>query len=113
MSSAWATLSAGREMPNAIKHLQAVVREIDEPAPGVKRLVLADHDGWRLPAFRAGAHIDLHLANGLVRTYSLCNDPADSRRYVVAVKREEEGRGGSRHIHDELCLLYTSDAADE
>ena len=89
-------------MPNAIKHLQAVVREIDEPAPGVKRLVLADHDGWRLPAFRAGAHIDLHLANGLVRTYSLCNDPADCRRYVVAVKREEEGRGGSRHIHDEL-----------
>ncbi|CAN7773445.1 PDR/VanB family oxidoreductase [Variovorax sp. LjRoot84] len=89
-------------MPKAIKHLQAVVREIDEPLPGVKRLVLADQDGWRLPAFRPGAHIDLHLANGLVRTYSLCNDPADCRRYVIAVKREEEGRGGSRHIHDEL-----------
>ena len=89
-------------MPKAIKHLQAVVRAIDEPLAGVKRLVLADQDDWRLPAFRPGAHIDLHLPNGLVRTYSLCNDPADSRRYVVAVKREEEGRGGSRHIHDEL-----------
>jgi len=99
----WATLSAGRDMPKAIKHLQAVVRHIDEPLPGVKRLVLADQDGWRLPAFRPGAHIDLHLANGLVRTYSLCNDPADCRRYVVAIKREEQGRGGSRHIHDELC----------
>ena len=89
-------------MPKAIKHLQAVVREIDEPLPGVKRLILTDQDGWRLPAFRPGAHIDLHLGNGLVRTYSLCNDPADCRRYVVAVKREEEGRGGTRHIHDEL-----------
>lgn len=89
-------------MPKAIKHLQAVVREIDEPLPGVKRLVLADQDGWRLPAFRPGAHIDLHLANGLARTYSLCNEPADCRRYVIAVKREEAGRGGSRHIHDEL-----------
>lgn len=39
-------------MPKAIKHLQAVVREIDEPLPGVKRLVLTDQDGWRLPAFR-------------------------------------------------------------
>ncbi|BEP38543.1 PDR/VanB family oxidoreductase (plasmid) [Variovorax sp. V59] len=97
-----ATSFAGGEMAKAIKHLQAVVQEIDEPLPGVKRLVLADQDGWRLPAFRPGAHVDLHLANGLVRTYSLCNDPADCRRYVVAVKREDAGRGGSRHIHDEL-----------
>lgn len=89
-------------MAKPIKHLQVIVREIDEPLPGVKRLVLADTDGWRLPAFRPGAHIDLHLQSGLVRTYSLCNDPSDCRRYVVAVKREETGRGGSRYIHDTL-----------
>lgn len=89
-------------MAKPIKHLQTVVQQIDEPRPGVKRLVLADQDGWRLPAFRPGAHIDLHLGNGLVRTYSLCNDPADCRRYVVAVKRDGAGRGGSCHIHDEL-----------
>jgi len=31
-------------MPKAIKHLQAVVREIDVPLPGVKRLVPFHHD---------------------------------------------------------------------
>lgn len=86
-----------------IKTVTVVVSAIDEPTPGdVKRFVLTDPDGWTLPPFRPGAHIDVHLANGLVRTYSLCNEPADSGRYVIAVKREAAGRGGSRHLHDEL-----------
>lgn len=89
-------------MAKPIKHLQAVVCAVDEPCAGVKRLVLADQDDWRLPAFQPGAHIDLHMGDGLVRTYSLCNSPDDCRRYVVAVKKEDAGRGGSRYIHDEL-----------
>ena len=28
------------------------------------------------PAWAPGAHIDVHLADGLVRQYSLCGDPA-------------------------------------
>jgi vanillate O-demethylase ferredoxin subunit len=64
--------------------------------------VLTDKEHWRLPAFRPGAHVDVHLGGGLVRTYSLCNDLQDNRRYVVAVKRESNGRGGSRFMHDEL-----------
>jgi len=44
----------------------------------------------------------LHLPGGLVRTYSLCNDPADNLRYIVAVKREEAGRGGSIRLHDDV-----------
>lgn len=39
-----------------------------------------------------------------MRTYSLCNEPADNTRYVIAVKREAEGRGGSRVLHDEVRL---------
>lgn len=89
-------------MAQPIKHLQVVVRAVDEPVPGVKRLTLADQDDWRLPAFRPGAHIDVHLRNRLVRTYSLCNDPEDCRRYIIAVKKEDDGRGGSRHIHEAL-----------
>jgi len=89
-------------MASPIKHLQLLVQALDEPVPGVKRLLLADQDGWRLPAFRPGAHIDLHLDGGLVRTYSLCNDPEDDRRYIVAVKKEANGRGGSRYIHETL-----------
>ena len=59
-------------------------------------------DGALLPPFVAGAHIDLHLPNGLVRQYSLCNTPGERHRYVVGVKRDDNGRGGSRFIHDSL-----------
>jgi len=55
-----------------------------------------------LPAFTAGAHIDVVLADDLVRQYSLCSSPSDSGRYVIAVKREPHGRGGSRTVHATL-----------
>ena len=59
-------------------------------------------DGGALPAFTPGAHIDLHLAAGLVRQYSLCNGPGERDRYVVAVKREPASRGGSAALHDRV-----------
>src|SRR6202034_2300477 len=52
--------------------------------------------------FTPGAHIDVHLSNGMVRTYSLCGDAAEVNRYRVAVLREPSGRGGSDFIHDQL-----------
>lgn len=85
-----------------IHTVHTVVERIDTPADGIRRLVLTDPDHWPLPPFRPGAHLDLHLAPGLVRTYSLCNAPADHRRYVLAVKHESPGRGGSTHIHTRL-----------
>ena len=58
--------------------------------------------GGALPAFAAGAHVDVHLPNGLVRQYSLCNDPRETHRYVVGVKRDARSRGGSSYLHDQL-----------
>lgn len=58
--------------------------------------------GELLPLFDAGAHIDLHLPNGLVRQYSLCNAPGERHRYVVAVKRDAHSRGGSQFVHEGL-----------
>jgi len=86
----------------AITTVRTVVERIDNGGADIKVFTLVDPDHWELPPFAPGAHIDLHLAKGLVRTYSLCNDPADSARYVVAVKREAEGRGGSIKLHDEV-----------
>ncbi|MDB5654452.1 MAG: oxidoreductase, partial [Tardiphaga sp.] len=80
--------------------VKTVVTSIKDGGAGIKVFSLADPDGWELPPFRPGAHIDLHLPGGLVRTYSLCNDPAGNTRYVVAVKREVDGRGGSIALHD-------------
>ncbi|QOZ70191.1 PDR/VanB family oxidoreductase [Bradyrhizobium arachidis] len=85
-----------------ITTVKTVVADIEEAGRGIKLFTLVDPDRWELPPFKPGAHIDLHLPNGLVRTYSLCNEPADNTRYVIAVKREAEGRGGSRVLHDEV-----------
>ena len=86
----------------AITTVRTVVARIEDDGADIKVYTLVDPDRWELPPFRAGAHIDLYLPGNLVRTYSLCNDPADSSRYVIAVKREAAGRGGSQRLHDEV-----------
>ena len=53
----------------------------------------------RMPAFEAGAHIAVRTPSGAVRSYSLNNDDAETHRYVISVKREEGGRGGSVSLH--------------
>jgi len=53
-----------------------------------------------LPAFTAGSHIAVRAPSGALRKYSLCNDPGEPDRYVVAVKREVPGRGGSVSLVD-------------
>lgn len=58
--------------------------------------------GEPLPAFTAGAHIDLHLPGGPVRSYSLLNDPTERHRWCVAVHRDPASRGGSRQVHEQL-----------
>lgn len=71
-------------------------------SPDVCALELVAADGGALPPFEAGAHIDVHLPGGLIRQYSLCNDPAESRRYLIAVLREAASRGGSSAVHDRV-----------
>lgn len=66
---------------------------------GVARLVLASKDST-LPAAAAGAHVDVHLPNGLVRQYSLCGRPWDTDAYELAVLREPASRGGSAWLWD-------------
>ena len=68
----------------------------------VRSFVLESADDTRLPAFEAGAHVDLHLGQGLVRQYSLCGDPAERDCYRIAIRYEADGRGGSRRAHELL-----------
>lgn len=58
--------------------------------------------GKPVPRFTAGAHVDLRLPNGFVRQYSIANSETEDHRYLLGVKREATGRGGSRLMHDEL-----------
>lgn len=56
--------------------------------------------GQHLPAFTAGAHIEVQLPQGLKRAYSLCNDPAEADRYLLGVLKEPSSRGGSQAMHE-------------
>jgi phthalate 4,5-dioxygenase reductase subunit len=72
----------------------------DRIADGIHLFEFRDVAGKSLPEFSAGAHIAIRTQNGLLRKYSLCNDPAERDRYLVAIKREANGRGGSANLID-------------
>ncbi|MDB5874826.1 MAG: ophA1 2 [Ramlibacter sp.] len=80
--------------------LEVCVTRVEQQTEDVRSLELTSVSG-SLPAFRAGAHVDVHTGAG-PRQYSLCNSPSDVGRYVIGVKRESEGRGGSRWMHDHI-----------
>lgn len=71
-------------------------------AEGICGVELVSPDGAALPPFTAGAHLDMHLPGGLTRPYSLCNDPAETHRYRIAVLREPASRGGSAAMHEQV-----------
>ncbi|WP_298229426.1 2Fe-2S iron-sulfur cluster-binding protein [Gryllotalpicola sp.] len=77
----------------------AALRQRAEDVRGVRLVPLTDDP---LPPWTPGAHITVHLPNGLERRYSLCGDPAERHSYDIAVARSPDSAGGSRFIHDWL-----------
>jgi vanillate O-demethylase ferredoxin subunit len=75
----------------------------------IRLLRLRADDGAVLPGYTAGAHVRVQvtLPDGKTdwRHYSLINLSTDAgatsapREYVIAVRREDDGRGGSRYMH--------------
>ena len=63
---------------------------------------LVAEDGGPLPAFSAGAHVDVNVPGGLTRQYSLCNAPSESNRYLIGVLRDPASRGGSQAMHERV-----------
>ncbi|WP_433622219.1 PDR/VanB family oxidoreductase [Nocardia sp. CA-120079] len=89
------TAPAEPDLELILEHKQAIAESVVE-------LTLRHPNQRPLPAWEPGAHIDLVLGDDLVRQYSLCGDPRDLSAFQVAVLREPEGRGGSRHVHEAL-----------
>jgi len=71
-------------------------------ADGICSYELVPTGGGALPAFEAGAHVDVHLPGSLVRQYSLCNAPGETHRYQIGVLRDAGSRGGSEAMHDHI-----------
>ena len=78
-----------------------VVRKTVE-AEGICSFELQAVDGRPLPAFSAGSHVDVQVPGGLVRQYSLCNDPQETHRYLIAVLKDAASRGGSAALHENV-----------
>ncbi|HEX7388745.1 MAG TPA: Rieske 2Fe-2S domain-containing protein [Acidiphilium sp.] len=98
--------------------LPAALAEIPEPAPHgrVAKLRVTVARKWRagegiagfelmpvagmLPTSQPGAHIDVHMPNGMIRQYSLVNGPGEGAAYIIGVKREADSKGGSLCLHE-------------
>ena len=69
-----------------------------DAADGMRSYELVQADGTLLPPFTPGAHIKVQVPSGQVRKYSLCNAPDERRHYLITVKREASGQGGSASL---------------
>ncbi len=93
------TASSGAAVTGAPQTLTVEVADVRAEARDVMTLELRAPGGGALPPFEPGAHLEITLPNGLVRHYSLINDWRETERYVVAVGRAANSRGGSDYIH--------------
>ena len=78
------------------------VDAIETAAEGVVSLRLSDPDGKELPDWQVGAHIDIVISEEMIRQYSLCGDPQDKTYYRLGILNEVNGRGGSKHLNENL-----------
>ncbi|MES2260976.1 MAG: PDR/VanB family oxidoreductase [Pseudomonadota bacterium] len=83
-----------------MKQLSVTVARKVKEAEGIASFELVSAEGKVLPPFSAGSHIDVEIRPGLTRQYSLCNDPTEQHRYLIAVLRDPHSRGGSAALHD-------------
>jgi ferredoxin-NADP reductase len=90
---------------DALDALHLIVTETAAATQDVRALRLARPDGGKLPPWDAGAHIDIALPGGDMRSYSLVNASRERAAtlepqcYRIGVRLEETSRGGSQFIH--------------
>jgi ferredoxin-NADP reductase len=82
--------------------IQALVQTLRWEAEDTISVELHPAEGSYFPPFAPGSHVDLHLPNGMRRSYSLCNSSDERHRYVVGVLKDRTSRGGSRWVHEDL-----------
>ena len=79
--------------------LDVNLQAITPLSESVLKLTFTDPANQPLPAFEAGAHIDIRVNDAITRQYSLCSSPSERYAYSVAVLRDPNSRGGSAAIH--------------
>ena len=85
--------------PNALIRLTVAGKR--RLTPDIWEFTLAAADVGALKPFEPGAHIGVETPSGAMRQYSLVNGGRAPDRYVIALKREPDSRGGSRSMVEE------------
>jgi vanillate O-demethylase ferredoxin subunit len=88
--------------------MKMTVAGITQEANGVAIYTLRHPWRDRLAEPLPGSHVDIRIPDGKIRQYSLCGDPDDATVYRIAVKREDDGRGASRWIHENFRVGETA-----
>jgi vanillate O-demethylase ferredoxin subunit len=99
--------SINSEIERMAPEFQLRVSDKQQIAIDIVSIELVSNSGGDLPAFTAGAFIELDLGGGNVRQYSLANDPVETHRYVLGVLRDPNSRGVSIALHDRLPVGAT------
>ncbi|MGX6446813.1 PDR/VanB family oxidoreductase [Patulibacter sp. S7RM1-6] len=87
------------DQPQPDSPIDVVTTQLTLQADGVVAVRLQRPDRAPLPAWSAGAHVDLILPVGITRQYSLMGDPEDRTSYTVTVLQQPTSRGGSEYVH--------------
>jgi ferredoxin-NADP reductase len=83
--------------------LKVRLQSIRYEAVDIVSLRLRSLEG-ELPVWTPGSHVDVHLPNGMVRSYSLSNLKVGDEEYRLTVQRDPATRGGSKAMHDDLSV---------
>ncbi|MCB6145668.1 hypothetical protein LHK12_13095 [Providencia rettgeri] len=79
------------------------VSRIEQISPNIKMFEFVAQEGALMP-FSAGSHVTVHMGEqaGLQRAYSLISDPQQCGSYCISVLRDENSKGGSAFMHEQL-----------
>lgn len=80
------------------------VDAIEQVAPMIREFTLTPVEGSLSP-FSPGSHVIVEMATDAKtyrNAYSLLSDPADSSQYKIAVRLQEDSRGGSVFMHQQV-----------
>ncbi len=81
------------------------VAAVEQVTPLVKHFTFVKKDGSSFPAFSGGSHVVVSMnVGGRVHRnpYSLMGSPADTDSYHISVRKQEQSRGGSVFMHENV-----------
>lgn len=87
------------------KFIKVYVKKIEQLTAMIKGFELAPVNALILPGFSAGSHIITRIPQqdgSIERRYSLTNSPNKTTSYSIAVRKQEDSKGGSLVWHEQI-----------